>query len=182
MTAQCECGCGEPAPIAQRTSNAAGHVRGKPVRFLPGHHSRTDVNERFDSKWTPEPNTGCHLWTAGTDMHGYAQFRVNGKGLGGHRFAWVRAHGPVPDGLHLDHLCRVRCCVNPAHLEPVTVRENIMRSPLRGTQKMGITQCPRGHSYDDANTYRRPDGGRGCRKCIAEHNRRRALQRKGLGA
>lgn len=80
--------------------------------------------------------------------------------------------GPIPDGLDLDHLCRNRACVNPAHLEPVTRQQNIQRSPLVGAK----THCAKGHAYDEANTgWTKNHNGnlrRWCRACGAEQYQR----------
>jgi hypothetical protein len=132
--------------------------------------------ERFLGHFIPEPNTGCWLWTSGVDRDGYAKF-FEGRGLEqyGHRYAYKQFVGPIPEGLILDHLCRVRHCVNPTHLEPVTNRENIMR----GRRPLGErTHCPRGHPFNDKNTYFPSHGGRKCRACHAEHERRRRVERK----
>ena len=89
--------------------------------------------ERFDAKWTPEPNTGCWLWTGATTPGGYGRLTVGSQIDGtrrqvrAHRRSYERLVGPIPDGLDLDHLCRTPGCVNPEHLEPVTRRENIRR-------------------------------------------------------
>lgn len=82
-----------------------------------------------------------------------------------YRFAYEFLVGPIPDGLELDHLCRVRLCVNPAHLEPVTHAENNKRA---GVAK---THCKWGHPYNEANTYRRRDrpGNRQCRVCARRY-------------
>jgi hypothetical protein len=84
--------------------------------------------DRFHEKYTPEPNTGCWLWTASLNNGGYGKLSVS-------RSYWVEAHrvayelykGPIPGGKCIDHLCRVRSCVNPDHLEAVTLSENIRR-------------------------------------------------------
>jgi hypothetical protein len=82
--------------------------------------------------------------------------------------------GPIPDGLVIDHLCRVRHCVNPAHMEPVTDRENVFRGFA------AITHCPKGHEYTADNTYIPPStGSRECRRCRAEQ-RRKYKRKKGL--
>lgn len=108
---------------------------------------------------------GCWLWT-GPTHHGYGQIGVKGKIYRVHRYAYELEIGPIPDGMVIDHLCRVRHCVNPAHLEPVTVRENTLRgvgpSALAATQ----THCWRGHEYTPENTYiHASKGDRRCRTC-----------------
>lgn len=102
----------------------------------------------------------CWIWTRSC-IRGYGQFYLDGRNRKAHRIAYELLVGPVPDGLVLDHLCRVTRCVNPEHLEPVTVAENNRRSSL------AKTGCHRGHPYDDANTYIFR-GARACRRCRAE--------------
>lgn len=83
--------------------------------------------ERFTAKVAPRAD-GCWIWTAAVDKTtGYGKFHADGHTVNAHRFAYETFVGPVPAGLDLDHLCRVRSCVKPAHLEPVTRRENLMR-------------------------------------------------------
>lgn len=86
-----------------------------------------------------------------------------------HRVTYVTAFGEPPKGLDLDHLCRMRCCVNPIHLEPVTRSENAKRSPIMGQGQSKKTHCPKGHPYSEANTYRKPDGRRVCRTCTRKN-------------
>jgi hypothetical protein len=133
------------------------------------------VEERFWQKVEPEPNTGCWLWTGGLRGSGrYGQFR-NGKRLGfAHRYAYELLVGPIPDGMQLDHLCRVRLCVNPAHLEPVTARENTMRSEALTARNARKTHCLRGHPFDEANTIETVRDGRlhrTCRECDRSKSR-----------
>jgi hypothetical protein len=87
--------------------------------------------DRFIQKYVPEPNTGCWLWTGYVDRHGYGQFKGAKQGSA-HRWSYEYHAGPIPEGLQLDHLCRVRSCVNPAHLEPVTCRVNVSRGLVQG--------------------------------------------------
>jgi hypothetical protein len=74
------------------------------------------IEDRFEEKWTPEPNTGCYLWTAGVDRYGYGKLWVNGKTVLSHRFAWELVNGPIPEGMCVCHKCDVRSCVNIDHL------------------------------------------------------------------
>jgi hypothetical protein len=107
----------------------------------------------------------CWLWTAGVDRDGYGRFYFEGKNLRAHKFAYESLVGSIPEGLHLDHLCRARSCVNPAHLEPVTRKENILRGEGPTAVNARRTQCANGHPLDSANTYYRKDGQRNCRPC-----------------
>ena len=106
---------------------------------------------------------GCWVWQLCILQTGYGCIRVGGKTRNAHRVSYETFRGPVPDGLVLDHLCRNRACVNPDHLEPVTPRENVLRGMARQV-KADITHCPRGHAYDEPNTYSWR-GRRFCRAC-----------------
>lgn len=79
-------------------------------------------------------STPCWLWTAGKDRYGYGRITSYGKRMGAHRYIWILYHRDVPQGLELDHLCRVRHCVNPAHMELVTHKENMRRGIWPGRQ------------------------------------------------
>lgn len=118
----------------------------------------------------------CWLWTAAQDGHGYGNFfrgptRADGY-VKAYRMAYELEVGPVPDGLQLDHLCRVTLCVRPTHLEPVEQRQNILRGVSVGSRNAVATECIRGHAFDEANTIARPDGRRGCRACQAVYDER----------
>ncbi len=116
----------------------------------------------------------CWLWTGATRWGGYGVFH-NGVLVPAHRLSYELARGPIPNGLVLDHLCRVTSCVNPAHLEPVTHRENI----LRGVRK---DKCHRGHPYSFENKHVSKSGRWRCRKCEADGARHRRRLRKLAGA
>lgn len=125
-----------------------------------------NLADRFDAKFIPEPNSGCWLWVGALFKSGYGAFRKDGKASYAHRVSYeLYKKTPIPSGLHLDHLCRVTCCVNPDHLEPVTPGENSGRGNA-GLEQSKRTHCPYGHAYDDVNTYRNSSRiNRECRAC-----------------
>lgn len=136
---------------------------------------------RFWKKAIPEPNTGCWIWTGSTNQ-GYGRLKFRGKRLYAHRWAYERIFGRVPSGLVSDHLCRVRCCVNPAHIELVSDVENIRRG-FRDRRRLGIfgkvtsSHCRKGHELSPENTLVAA-GYRRCRKCVnANHRKSRARKR-----
>lgn len=131
--------------------------------------------ERFWSKIQVDHETGCWLWTASKATGGYAGFQTTDGSRRGHRVAYETLVGPVPTGLCLDHLCRVRHCVNPGHLEPVTNRENILRGRAPQAQNAVKSECIRGHALVAGNLV--PSGARSgsrrCRTCEMERGRQR---------
>ena len=132
--------------------------------------------ERFMLK-VAQGQKGCVFWAAAVNRDGYGQFWVNGRSVKAHRWAYEYFKGPIPEGLQLDHLCRNRNCVNPAHLEPVTGRENVLRGDT-GKHEADKTHCPKGHEYAGANLYIDPRGKRQCRTCgAAKQQRYRARQK-----
>lgn len=119
----------------------------------------------------PAGEGGCWEWAA-SRRSGYGQFRPDQRRTRpAHRWLFELLVGPVPPLLELDHLCRNRRCVNPAHLEPVTHRENARRAPPGGRATRWGDHCPRGHLYDDA--IRDHHGYRSCRTCALAGHRRR---------
>lgn len=119
---------------------------------------------RFMRFVVPVTETGCWLWLGNADKAGYGRFDLKCRTVLSHRAAYEHARGPIPPGLDADHKCRVRSCVNPDHIEPVTERENNRR---RAAAK---THCKSGHLLSGENV--RIDSSRGvvarvCRACAA---------------
>lgn len=138
---------------------------------------RGPLLERFEHFTMPEPNTGCWLWNGEITLWGYGHLSYAGRKLRAHRVSYELFKGPIPVGLEIDHLCRVRCCVNPDHLEAVTRSANMRRSPL--IMRRGRTHCKNGHPYDGWHS----DGYRICRTCNRQAYRRYDAKRRApLGA
>jgi hypothetical protein len=137
-------------------------------RTLPPDRERDA--RRVLSKVGADTN-GCWPWNGSLDTHGYGQIKIQGKMHLAHRWVYTFYRGPIPEGLVLDHLCRVPRCENPEHLEPVTHQENCIRGI--GPAKSRKSHCPRGHPYTPENSYLVKDGSRECRTC------RRARSKKG---
>jgi HNH endonuclease len=108
----------------------------------------------------------CHLWTGGNNGKGYGTFSYEGRTVRAYRWIYTATHGPnAADGLDIDHKCRRRACVNPAHLEAVPHRVNVLRSTNHVAQRAAQTHCSAGHPFDATNTRRRSNGTRQCRAC-----------------
>lgn len=95
--------------------------------------------------------SGCWIFDGAINEHGYGILFDNGKHVRAHRLTYEALVGPIADGSVLDHLCRVRRCVNPQHLEPVTNRENILRGEGAAARNNRKTVCVNGHSLENAH-------------------------------
>lgn len=184
----CACGCGQPTPVVPASVKSAGLVRDQPYHFARGHNTRqyrsmapTELLESRMAKLDRSTSTlGCWLWTGEVAKTGYGVVRRDTRRrdlgrMGAHRYFYEAIIGPIPDGLELDHLCRVPACVNPDHLEPVTHAENMRRSlsPAAITARRGI--CQRGHRQTPENVYvNQATGKRQCKPCIRRGQRLRA--------
>lgn len=128
---------------------------------------RENLLARFLAK-VNKTNT-CWLWTGSISQRGYGRVRRGGhvgRIIPAHRYAYALFIGPIPDGLVLDHICRIRHCVNPEHLQPVTDRENVARGIGPTAVNARKTHCKRGHEFNADNTGARAGGrNRYCKAC-----------------
>jgi HNH endonuclease len=141
------------------------------------HERSTITFADLEAMAIPEPNSGCLLWLGSLTPKGYPNTK---SGWRAYDLAYEITIGPVPEGLELDHLCRVRCCINPAHMDPVTHKENLRRGigilsrfDARNAAARAKTHCPHGHEYTVENTYITKAGTRQCKSCSAARRTRR---------
>lgn len=134
--------------------------------------------------FVPEPNTGCWLWLRSLASGGYGQTTTGWRTRSGqrsevlaHRVSYILLCGPIPEDMHIDHLCRQRTCVNPDHMEVVTLGENVLRGDGLSARAARRTHCNYGHEFTPENTYHPKRGGRACRQCFREAARTRAGSR-----
>lgn len=190
-TRDCCLDCGTPAGAAKPAKlkrGRCGRCYQRHIYALKKAGTFTRLNlplpvlERFIARIEPAPN-GCLHWTGTINPRtGYGTLAVAGGAEYVHRLSHVIHIGPIPDGMHVDHLCHnrdVTCtddtkcmhrrCVNPAHLEAVTPKANVTRSHISAAGKNSRkTHCKHGHEFTPENTIHKPSGGRACRAC---HNR-----------
>lgn len=166
--------------------------RGDPSIVLPNHPGT--LEERFWAKVnkngnpSPEkPELGpCWEWIGDLTTAGYGRITINVKSAMAHRVSYEWLVGEIPEGLDLDHLCRVRRCIKsiadefgPAHLEPVTRKENNLRGVGKAAINAQKTHCPNGHPYDEENTYICKKG-RQCRVCRTEASKKSKRKQRAM--
>lgn len=121
-----------------------------------------------------EPQGECWRWTQRPNKDGYGRLSLPGRrggSVAAYRFSYEYHRAEIPEGLHLDHLCRNPICVNPWHLEPVTLEENNRRKWRH------VTHCVAGHAFNEENTdYDR--GKRRCKECGRRRSREYARMKR----
>lgn len=127
--------------------------------------------------WIPRTysvsDSGCWEWKGTKNSGGYAKTKIKGKTLLGHRMMYEFTHGSIPQHLTLDHLCRNRSCVNPQHLEPVTMKENLLRGNGACAINKRKTKCKRGHPFGKQTKFNLNKGNRMCHTCAKLRKPRR---------
>lgn len=164
------------------------------------HHKSIPLQVRFVSYFDSSED-GCWLWTGALDKHGYGNFKITTgssqpRYARAHRYSYELFRGAIPDGMALDHVCHnsdadckggVECthrrCVNPAHLEPVTIGQNVLRGKTVSAKNGAKTHCKRGHEFTAENTIVTATTtgggvGRSCRACVYESNRVRYMRKR----
>ncbi len=135
----------------------------------------TTLEQRLDERVEIIMPADCWIWTGALTSAGYGSLSFKGKTTLAHRLSYVRHRGAIPPGLVLDHLCRVPACINPDHLEPVTMQVN----SARGSEATKMV-CDNGHSLKDAYVFPSMTG-RVCRTCRRLNNAKFRLRYKHLG-
>lgn len=126
---------------------------------------KESIRDRIERCIERIPESGCWIWMGALTNNGYGRAKRNGKTVVAHRVVHEALAGNIDEGMTLDHLCRVRCCVNPAHMEVVTPRVNVLRGETVTAKNAAKTHCKRGHPLEGDNLFVRKDGRRRCRAC-----------------
>jgi HNH endonuclease len=166
--------------VIDECEKVAGTARGMCVMHYTRWKRHGDVTVGWAAtreegfwKWVRK-TSGCWLWVGPKSDNEYGSFRFAKVRYSAHRFSYELHKGPIPEGLHIDHLCRNRWCVNPEHLEAVTFRENVLRGIGPTAQLARQTHCKRGHPLSGENLHITKQGYRNCIACRSKKERERA--------
>lgn len=174
-------GCGRDI---QAVGLCCGHYKqhnlGKPLKPLRViRPAWADPTIAYQESPCPALGSPCHVFSGGTNGHGYGAVRCDGRMIGAHVYVWMRANGAVPKGLMIDHRCRNRRCCNIEHLRLVTNRTNSLEnSESFAAANAAKTHCPKGHPYSGENLITESNGRRKCRACTRRKERERYATRR----
>ncbi len=168
----CKCGCGGKTAISKVTRRKNFHTAGFPVYYIRGHNSGKPIEDYI----IQEPNSGCHLWVGDLDSGGYGRRSRLGKWQLAHRLMYEIERGKIQDGMTIDHLCRIRSCVNTRHMEIVTRGENTLRGNGPAAVNFRKKFCPRCYGPYTKNKKQRV-----CVNCVNSYQRKQYAIKKQLG-
>lgn len=146
------------AAVRPRTEKQLAALRGNGKK-------KAHTLESIVARSIPVPESGCWLWLGGGTANGYGRVSYHGKIVSAHRIVYELSVRPIPQGMQTDHLCRVRCCINPSHIEIVTPRENTLRGFGPTAINARRTHCMHGHKLTGYNLTVLGDGERHCKAC-----------------
>lgn len=144
-------------------------------RLRRGGRTPEPLNQRI--RRLADKSGNCWLWTGRLDKDGYGRITVNQRPGRAHRVAYETFVGAIPEGMEIDHLCRVRHCVKPDHLEPVPHQLNVARAFSANDAERNPDECLHGHVLDESNAYL-VQGSRQCRECHRKRNREYAARKR----
>lgn len=136
-------------------------------------HTLEEIAARVQEKSCPVTESGCRIWLEHVNNNGYGRVHWDGKMVYAHRVAYEYRNGPIPDAMTLDHLCRVRCCVEPNHLEVVSQKVNTLRGLSPSAFNAKKTHCHKGHQFLPENTRTNKAGFRYCLACERAREKKR---------
>lgn len=135
------------------------------------------ILKRFEAKYIPVTESGCWLWIASCNRDGYGTFGIGQKVFRAHRVSYELVYGQIAEELEIDHLCRVRCCVNPDHLQAIAHRSNVLRGQGLAATFARRTHCKNGHELGGDNvTIWKSSRARRCLACHRQDGRARYLR------
>lgn len=160
--------CVNPAHLRAVTQSESRLLSDRTKRM-----NAVSIAEKIANNYSVDSATACWNWNGALDSHGYGQITYHRDVIKAHRASYEYAKGLIPAGLVIDHLCRNTKCINPDHLEPVTLSVNNERGFSPSAQNGRRDRCIRGHVFDFF--YR---GSRGCKACRSAAQRRHQAKRR----
>jgi len=144
---------------------------------ITAQQAKESLLKRFADSIFPEPNTGCWLWGGSIAGRGYGTLTTKKKHIYAHRLSYTMYKGAIPEGLTIDHMCNNTYCVNPDHLQVLSLRENVLKNKSGPSENARKTHCKYGHPFSGENLLIEKGRFRVCRICRTNHNRRKRIRK-----